>query len=169
MPRSCQGGTRLAAAVALLAVLTAAGLPLATAVICEGYRTPADCKGKVTDSGYCGWTNGACHAVKPLPEGVFAIASVEDEDGPISSAPSKPAAAAAAPAPAPAPQTEGEELALAAFPAQPACRLALHPGSVKTGLVPVRLPAPPPSVPGAAMLPALKVQARTAGTHCKPS
>ncbi|KAL4420439.1 hypothetical protein ABPG75_010095 [Micractinium tetrahymenae] len=97
-------GTALPTA-ALLAVLAAAALPLASAVICESYRTSTECKGKVTDSGYCGWSEGGCHAVKPLPEGVFAIASV-DEDAPVSSAPPKPAAAAAAPAPAPAPAPE---------------------------------------------------------------
>ncbi len=102
-------GIPLPATAALLAILAAAVLPLSSAVICESYRSFTECEGKVTDSGYCAWTNGGCHAGKPLPKGVVAITSVGDEV-PISPAPPQ-RAVAAAPAPAPAPETEGEQQA----------------------------------------------------------
>lgn len=76
-----------------VAALALAAAP-AHAVICESFRTPAECAGKVTSSGRCGWEGGACRMVAPLPEGTAAVTSVEEPSFAITEAePVQPEAA----------------------------------------------------------------------------
>lgn len=144
-------GAAFPAAALLLAIVTATALPPAAAVTCESYRILTECSGKVTDSGYCRWANGGCHAVEPLPEGVFAIASVRDDRPVATKDPAQPAAAVSAPAPAPAPEYEGglQDLRLLRLCAGPAARVrATH-----SYPVPARLPVQPPTLPHPHLLP----------------
>lgn len=89
----------LRAARALLAVAALLAAAPAAAVICQSYTTPAQCAGRVTDAGRCGWVDGACVAVAPLETGMAAVTSVEEPRFAITSV--EEPAAVAAPAPAP--------------------------------------------------------------------
>lgn len=64
---------RLAWALAL-ATLVASAAP-AVAVLCESYEQAA-CAGRVTSSGECGWREGRCVVIAPLPPGKVAVTAV---------------------------------------------------------------------------------------------
>lgn len=110
---------RSARAVLLAAAVAATALPAAAAVTCGSYASPAQCDGKVTDTGHCGWRDRACVAVAPLEEGMVAVTSVggaaEEPRFAITSSTDEPAVAEPAAA---APTSEG---APPRAPTRPSC------------------------------------------------
>ncbi|PRW21136.1 tissue factor pathway inhibitor 2 [Chlorella sorokiniana] len=75
------------ACLLLAALLAAASLPAAHAVTCDSFRSAAECQGKVTDGGRCGWTGDACTVIAPFEEeGMAAVTSIEEPSLSITSA-----------------------------------------------------------------------------------
>ena len=106
---------RAALLLGLLAVVAAAGLPSAAAVVCQSYRSAADCTGRVTSSGECVWEEASrtCVVGAPLPPGRVAVTSIGEG--------AEPSFAVTSAEPALAPSPEGV-VSPAATRRRPSCQ-----------------------------------------------
>ena len=74
------GPSRRAALLVGLLAVSAACLPRAAAVVCQSYRSAADCNGRVTSSGECVWDSASrtCVVGAALPPGRVAVTSIDE-------------------------------------------------------------------------------------------